>query len=235
MAALTRTSMAGRVGPLATTGRLHASSAALFVCDIQEKFRHLIYGMPSVIDTTSKMVRGARALELPIFVTEQYPKALGHTVPELSQHLWTDPSTALTQHKGHAYEAIPKTMFSMYVDELDEQLEKENLSRKGGEKAKIGQVLLCGIETHVCIMQTATDLLERGYEVHLVVDGVSSQRPGDRQVALQRLLQMGCFLCTSEMALFQMCGSSKHPSFKQISAIAKEDRPEQLAMFTSHL
>jgi nicotinamidase-related amidase len=217
-------------------GRLHANTAALFVCDIQEKFRNIVYGMPSVIDTTSKMVRGAKALGVPIVVTEQYPKALGNTVPELSEHIWSPDSFP------HSFPAFPKTKFSMYVDEVDNCLFQLDLARKERGKAgegelsteKISQILLCGIETHVCILQTASDLLERGYEVHLVVDGVSSQRPGDRQVALQRLLQMGCFLCTSEMALFQMCGSSKHPSFKQISAIAKEDRPDQLN-FNSHL
>lgn len=200
-------------------GRLSPSTAALFVCDIQDKFREVIFGMPAVIDTTSKLVRSAKVLKVPIFVTEQYPLRLGHTVPELKKEL------AFSR-------AISKTKFSMYTPELEKALESQNQKLRSksnqGEGGGIKQVLLCGIETHVCIMQTAIDLLERGYEVHVVVDGVSSQRPTDRAVGLQRLAQMGAYLCTSEMVMFQLCEDSKHPFFKQISAIAKEERPDQL-------
>ena len=206
----------------ASVGRLHQSTTCLFVCDIQEKFKDLIFGMPSVIDTTSKVVRSCKVLRLPIFVTEQYPLKLGHTVKELKKDILGSP-------------CISKTKFSMYTPELEKALEKEHdkrmaKSERNGDEdfGPIKQVLLCGIETHVCIMQTAIDLLERGYEVHVVVDGVSSQRPEDRTVALQRLAHMGCHLCTSEMAIFQLCEDSKHPQFRQISTIAKEERTQPI-------
>ena len=221
--------------PSLSLGRLRASQSALFVCDVQEKFRKVIHGMPHVIDTASRLVRSAEVLDLPVFVTEQYPRALGSTVPELSK------LPNMTQ-------VFEKTKFSMCTPELEGAF-----SDRG-----IGQVLLCGIEAHVwyrhtlahthshtmcvspsltrhlplvrvalSVYQTCLDLVERHrVEVHVCVDGVSSQREEDRGVALRRLSQIpGVYLCTSEMAIFQLVGDAKHPKFKQISAIAKEERP----------
>ena len=92
----------------------------------------------------------------------------------------------------------------------------------------VKNVLIVGIETHVCVLQTTLDLLEKGYTVHIVVDGVSSQRLTDRATALHRLSQSGAFMATSEMALFQMMVNTSHPAFKAVSALCKETRPEQL-------
>jgi len=92
----------------------------------------------------------------------------------------------------------------------------------------VNQVMLCGLETHVCILQTAVDLLERGYEVHLLVDAISSQRQQDRDVALARMDRLGAFLTTTESALFQMLGDAKHPNFKGVSALVKEERSQIL-------
>lgn len=194
-------------GAVSRIGRLSPSTAALLVCDVQERFRLVISGFPAVVDTTSRMVRAAKALELPIVVTEQYPKALGSTVDEVKSVL---PEGA---------PVVAKTRFSMCVDEVDAELKR---------LGHVKQVLIVGIETHVCVLQTTLDLLERGYEVHIVVDGVSSQRFTDRSVALTRLAQSGAFLATSEMALFQMMVQTSHPAFKAVSAMAKEARPEQL-------
>lgn len=164
-------------------------------------------GMPAVIDTTRRMVRGARELKLPIVVTEQYPKALGATVIEIKSCL-PDNSPV-----------VEKTKFSMMVPEVS--LHLANLPN-------VKKILLVGIEAHVCIFQTAIDLIEDGYEVYLVVDGVSSHRLTDRAVALQRMSQSGVLFVTSEMALFQLLGDAKAPAFKAISALAKEVRPDPL-------
>ncbi|KAK9830994.1 hypothetical protein WJX81_006626 [Elliptochloris bilobata] len=169
-------------------------------------------GFPAVIDTARRLVRGAAALEVPIFATEQYPKALGPTVQELKEVL---PESATT---------LAKTKFSMLVPEVEEAL------RARGTKA----VLLVGIEGHVCITQTALDLLESGYAVHAVVDGISSQRLSDRAIGLHRIAASGAFLVTSEMALFQLCGDAQHRAFKAISALVKEPRPDPLP-YLSHL
>lgn len=190
-----------------SVGKLAPEETALLVCDVQERFRPIITGFPAVVDTSRRMLRAAAALKLPVLVTEQYPKALGHTVEELQAHI------------PEGSPVVAKTKFSMCVDEVNAAL---------GGMPGVKKVLVVGLETHVCVLQTSLDLLERGYEVHILVDGVSSQRLGDRSVALQRLAQAGAFLATSEMAMFQLMVSTAHPGFKAISALCKEERPEQL-------
>lgn len=183
----------------------------MFVCDVQERFRPLISGMPAVIDTARRMVRAADALHMPVLVTEQYPEKLGATVPEVADVI---PSSLLVGKQRY-----PKTVFSMMVPEVSDALRS---------MPHVRNVLLCGIETHVCVLQTTLDLIERGYDVHVLVDGVSSQRLSDRGVALQRLAQSGAYLATSEMTLFQIMGSTAHPAFKTISGLCKEKRPDPL-------
>ena len=114
-------------------------------------------------------------------------------------------------------QCFPKTRFSMLTPEVEKSLK---------EMAHVQQIILCGLETHVCVLQTAIDLTEQGYEVHVLVDGVVSRRQGDRQVALERMKQMGCWMSTSEMAMFQMIAEKEHPKFRDISNIAKVARPD---------
>ena len=95
-----------------------------------------------------------------------------------------------------------KTQFSMITDEVKSQLYTSNVK----------QVILCGLETHVCVLQTAIDLLEGGYEVHVCVDAVCSQRMGDKRIALERLKQIGCFMASSEVLLFQGAEGERTPS-----------------------
>lgn len=84
--------------------------------------------------------------------------------------------------------------------------------------------IVFGIETHVCVQQTSLELIEHGYEVHLVVDGVSSQRPHDREVAIRRIAQSGAFLTTSESILFELMNDAKHPKFKELLPLFKEKK-----------
>lgn len=202
----TQTVMSGAAPRL---GKLDASRSALLLCDIQERFRENIQGMPALIDASRRMARGAEALGIPVLVTEQYPKALGNTVKELQEVL---PEGTVT---------VDKTRFSMCVEGIEKRLK---------ELSDVNQIMLAGLETHVCVLQTSLDLIEQGYEVHIIVDGVSSQRLGDRAVALQRLAQAGAFLSTQEMALFQLAGNAKHPAFKAISGLAKETRPDPIPL-----
>jgi isochorismate hydrolase len=106
----------------------------------------------------------------------------------------------------------------MVTPEVDQHM-KTNLSH-------IKSVALVGIEAHVCVLQTALDLLERQYQVFIVTDGVSSSRQADRMIALRRLEQAGCILTTSESLIFQMCETAKFARFKEISALMKEKRPD---------
>lgn len=157
-------------------GKLSPGETALLVCDVQERFRPVINGFQAVVDTSRRMVRAAEALKLPVIVTEQYPKALGPTVPEVAEVL------------PQGSPVVAKTDFSMCVADVIAALDA---------LPAVKTVLLVGIETHVCVLQTTLDLLQKGYEVHILVDGVSSQRLTDRSTALQRLMQSGAFLATS--------------------------------------
>ena len=192
------------------TGRLHDSDTALFVCDVQERFRSVIHGFAAVADTSRRLSQAAAELKLPTVVTEQYPKALGHTVSEVADVL---PESSLI---------IAKTDFSMIVPEVREFL---------GRSSHVKNILLAGVETHVCVLQTTIDLVEMGFNVHIMADGVSSQRVGDRAAALARLSTIApgqVFISSGEMALFQMLVNTSHPSFKAISSIVKGERPDQL-------
>ena len=193
-------------------GRLQAEETALFVCYVQERFRSVIHGFPAVVDVAQRMVRAAPELGLAgVVVTEQYPKALGSTVTEVADVLGD----------GVYKKVVAKTDFSMVVPEVKDILEKN------GPLGRVKNVLLLGVETHVCVLQTTIDLIEMGYHVHILVDGVSSQRVGDRAAALHRLAAMHpgrVHIASSEMTMFQMMVNTSHPGFKAVSKICKGER-----------
>jgi nicotinamidase-related amidase len=167
------------------------------LCDVQERFRPLIHGFQAVVHSSATLLKVARALSLPVLATEQYPKALGATCAELLPLL---PSPA-----------IAKMQFAMTVPELDSAL-----------PADYDSAVLFGIETHVCIQQTALELLRRGKQVLVPVDACSSQRVGDRSAALRLLAAAGANVTSVESAIFTIVGSADHPRFKDVSKIVKE-------------
>jgi len=183
-------------------GRLRTEATVFFQCDIQERFRPLIWMMPAVIHVGVLMARAARIMSIPLVVTEQYPKALGHTVAEV-QAAWGGAPAVLAE----------KTRFSMCNPTILEGLP--------GRKS----VVLYGIEGHVCVQQTCLDLLEQGYSVHLLTDGISSQVPIDRSTALHRMREAGAFLTTSESVIFELMRDTKYTHFKAISDLAKQRNP----------
>nr|KAF6406956.1 isochorismatase domain containing 2 [Molossus molossus] len=131
-------------------GRVLPGSSILFLCDMQEKFRHIAY-FPQIVSVAARMLKVARLLEVPVVLTEQYPQGLGPTVPELG---------------AEGLKPLPKTCFSM-VPVVRKELDA---------RPHLHSVLLCGIETQACILNTTLDLLDRGLQVHLVVDACSSRR-----------------------------------------------------------
>ena len=172
--------------------------SCLFICDIQDKFRPLIHNMETVIKGSTFLYKIADTLKIPTMVTEQYPKALGYTVPDIG----LKPEVP----------KFEKKQFSMMTPEF-----KTHFDSLGKD-----QVILVGIEAHVCIMQTALDLLDNNVDVHLVLDAVSSQRPYDRTVAIQRLLHEGVTISTAEATVMDLCKTASHPDFRAISGLLKD-------------
>ncbi|GCC38535.1 hypothetical protein chiPu_0017050 [Chiloscyllium punctatum] len=190
--------------PIMTSlGNLVASSTVFFCCDMQERFRPAIKYFGDIISVGQRLVQGAHILGIPVIVTEQYPKGLGSTVTEI------DVTTAKM--------VVPKTKFSMVVPVVEDAL---------NEMPGVQSVVLFGVETHVCIQQTALDLIGRGLEVHIVADATSSRSMMDRMFALERLARTGIIITTSEAILLQLVADKDHPHFKEIQNLIKASAPE---------
>ncbi len=179
---------------------IDAADAVLVIVDVQEAFRKAIPDHALITSRIAMAVRGFRILDVPVIVTEQYPKGLGRTVEELM----------LTLPDG--FEPIEKSTFSAFgepafVDVL--------------ETAERKQVILCGIEAHVCVNQTAHDLLANGYELHLLTDCVASRFEADKAAGLQRMISSGATPSSVEMALFEAMRDSKHEKFREVQAQIK--------------
>ena len=173
---------------------LNNADTLLLLVDFQVKLLPFTWDAEGVVTRTVRLIQGAQRLTLPILVTEQYPQGLGRTDPRMI--------TAL----GEAYRPIVKTTMSCMGDPR---------FREALEAAGRRQVILCGIEAHVCVHQTAVDLVEAGYEVHLAADCVSSRRERDVELALRRMAQIGCRISTHEMAIFEILRVSGTPEFKE--------------------
>lgn len=182
-------------------GKLHPERTLLLLCDMQERFRPLIYKMESVIQTSRYLTSVATALDIPIVGTQQYTKVFGQTLPDC----FADPETLTKlQESNRIFE---KKLFSMLTPEV-----KATLASDYADKDTF---VLVGIETHVCVQQTCLDLLEQGKDVHVIVDGVSSQQPIDREIALQRMQAAGAYLTTAQSASFMLMQSAEHPVRKR--------------------
>jgi nicotinamidase-related amidase len=174
---------------------LDRERAALIVVDVQEGFRPAVVDFDRVTGNVAKLVRGAHILGVPVVVTEQYPKGLGSTVPEVAEHL-----------EGLA--PIEKVCFS--AAEAD-----------GFDLGGRGQALVCGIESHVCVSQTAHGLLDRGLEVHVARDAVSSRTEENRELGLHKMEGSGAVVTSVEAALFELLGAAGSEEFKQVQGLVK--------------
>jgi len=178
---------------------IHSSDTVLLVIDVQESFRSVMKDFDTMVAGCVRLVETFRALELPILVTEQYPKGLGATVGELKSVLGPLP-------------ILEKTAFSSYrCAGLPEQL-SQTVARG---------ILVCGIETQVCVSQTVHDLLAAGYRVHVAADAVESRHAMDREMALRKMEASGAILTTTEAAAFELLADAKHPKFKEVQSFFK--------------
>ena len=180
--------------------RLDRERAALVVVDVQEGFRKALPDFEQVAKATATLVRGAEALGVPVLITEQYPKGLGETAPEVADAL------------PDGLEPLEKVIFS--AAEAD-----------GFDLGGRDQALVCGIETHVCVNQTALDLLAGGTEVHVAEDAVASRFPDSKQVGLAKMEQAGAVLTSVETALFELLGRAGTDEFKTVQKLILEYAP----------
>ncbi len=179
---------------------LERSKTALVVIDVQEAFRSSIPDFVEIVGRISTAVRGCQLLDVPVIVTEQYSKGLGRTAEEILFVLPDD------------FEPIEKTAFSScgasaFIEELARIAAK--------------QIVLCGIETHVCVNQTAHDLLDRGFQVHLLNDAVGSRYESDKKAGLKKMYSSGVVPSSTEMMFFELMKDAKHAQFKEVQKLVR--------------
>lgn len=179
---------------------LSVQKALLLVIDIQEKFKPVLFNGDAVVENTRRMIVGCNQLDVPVVVTEQYPKGLGPTVKDLQAAL------------GQETPVLEKTSFGC----CDEPVIEEHLLACGRK-----QIMVCGIEAHVCVNQTVVRLLEIGYQVYLIEDAIGARSQTNYHIALRKLSQLGAVPCCVEMALFELMRSSRHPQFKAVQQLIR--------------
>lgn len=174
-------------------------STVLAVIDIQERLVPHIIGNKELIKNSRALIGAAGILNIPILATEQYPEGIGPTVPELKSLL---PKAPIIAKRTFSCCREPGFMSAL-----------EALARR--------QILICGIEAHVCIFQTAADLIARGYQVQVAIDAVSSRTEANKGVGLAKIRQLGGVITSVESALFELLETSACPEFKQILNLIK--------------
>lgn len=179
---------------------LKPDDSVLLLIDIQEKRLTAMSNPEAMLERVNILVQASVLLKIPILVTEQVPHKLGPTQASLRKQLPLEAAF------------FPKTAFGCGNDP-DLLAFLASLNRK--------QVLLCGMETHVCVSQSAHQLLQEGYQIHLATDAVQSRHKKDQKTALLKMQQSGVIPTTAEMALFEWLGDSEHPMFKSIQALIK--------------
>jgi len=178
---------------------LSRAAAVLVIIDIQGNLAQAMYDKENLFAHTVKLIKGFKVLNLPIIVTEQIPEKLGQTIPAISAEL-------------EGIKPIAKETFSCWADvHFREKL--ESLSRR--------HVVLLGIEGHVCVYQTALDLISNGYNIHLVADAVSSRTKDNREIGLNAMKSAGAHLTSTEMVLFELLRTAADPKAKDIFKLVK--------------
>ncbi len=178
---------------------LKQDDVILLVIDVQGNLARQMYGRVELFAILQKMIKGSQVLGIPIIQIEQNPKGLGPTIPEIAELISQAPK-------------ICKQSFSCYGD-------KKFVETLKGFRKK--QVLITGIEAHVCIYQTAMDLLAAEYEVQVVSDAVSSRKLANKSLALQKMRDAGVKLTSLEMALFELLKTTEKENFRQIIDIVR--------------
>ncbi len=178
---------------------LNPDKTCLILIDVQEKLAAVMHDSQTMVSNCAILLQIAATLEMPIVWCQQYPKAIGPTVEPLRQHL-------------HGIEPVDKLCFSGcgHPDGA------ARLEQTGAETA-----ILCGLESHVCVFQTAMDLIQKGLYVHVIADAVASRTPENKQIGLDRMAAAGAVVSSTEMLLFELLRTAEHPHFKTLSKLIR--------------
>ena len=178
---------------------LDAAHAFLIVVDLQETYRDKLHAWDATVERCARLIQGAQLLDLPVLCTEQYPKGLGHTAPEILEVLADAPV-----------------------------FEKRSLSVLGAPEARAAlwalgrrQAIVCGIETHACISQTVHDLLGAGFRAHVPHDAVSSRHASDHAAGYAKMLASGALGGSVESVLLEGLRTADHPAFRAVQALLR--------------
>ncbi|MFA0740685.1 MAG: hypothetical protein DFNUSKGM_000792 [Candidatus Fervidibacter sacchari] len=185
--------------------RLNLNEAVLVVVDVQERFMPVLFEPQRLISACQLLIGGAKILGLPVLVTEQLPEKLGPTVTELREVLGSD------------YRPIVKAEFSAFAN--------ESFRRTFAATGRT-QLILCGIEAHVCIRQTTLDALDLGYDVFLVEDAISSRYEFLYRSGVQSCLEAGARRTNAEAVLFELMTTAEHPQFREVQNLVKSLAPK---------
>ena len=180
--------------------RIQKALSLGLIIDIQEKLLPHIHNHEALVRNTEILIQGMQALELPVLATEQYTRGLGKTIPPIAGLL---PQTDFMEK--NAFSCCDDVQFT----DILKQFEKQQY------------VIIAGIEAHVCVMQTAVDLIEQGFIPVIVEDCVSSRNENNKRIALQRMQAEGALITTYESILFELCRYAGNDTFKQISKLVK--------------
>ena len=180
------------------TGLPNRTTTALLVIDVQERLMPVIQGCEAIFNNVNKLISGATILGITTIVTEQYPKGLGHTCPEIQ----IPENVSIDE----------KMCFScMRSDNVLVKLKQNNIT----------DIIICGVESHICVLKTALEAIEQGFTVHIVQDAVSSRILDNKGTAIERMRQSGAFIVSTEMILFMLIDEAGTEEFKAISKLIK--------------
>lgn len=187
---------------MSKASELTSDDCVFVMIDIQESFSSVIYDFDEVVKNSNILNKASEIFNIPVIITEQYPKGLGHThqdifIPEKATRL-------------------EKTKFSIFTDEFMTKIEEIST-----EKGKKPILVIYGIETHICVTQSILDALSNSFYVLLVADAVSSRKLYSKEIAIKMLESKGVEIVTTEMLLFRFLKNAKHTNFKEVSKLIK--------------
>ena len=180
------------------TGLINKETTALLVIDVQEKLMPVVQDAEQIFANVNRLIKGVTTINVPIVITEQYPKGLGNTCAEVEI--------------AEGIQPIEKICFSWIQSaNVLEELKARNIT----------SLIVCGVESHICVLKTTLEALEKNIEVHVVADAVSSRTTANKQLALERMRQSGAFIVSTEIILFQLIDEAGTDAFKTISRLIK--------------